>query len=330
MQQAHRWINIALPMTPNAFHLFFQAPTHPFPLLETIHVGDADDDTVGGISDAPKLREISFHYLSTVDKLLPLPFHQIQELSIASASGEACDLLLGVFSNLQTLIIGTSEQIYWHTLPPPQAREAVRKLVLRGDDARRHSAMDVLNVMNLPNLQELQLLDFANLDIPSVVSHVQRSGSQIATLCLRNTQIRGKDLLDLLRALPTVETLTMTKLIPNAITDTVLKALISAPHDTSHDTSQPTEIILPSLTKVVLDGTYLFSTDALLTMLESRLAAGNPCSALDVIDIALPNRLIGSCDLTRFANLRDARFSRLICLDGDKVPVWIRDGHWPR
>ncbi|KAJ7133294.1 hypothetical protein C8R44DRAFT_870701 [Mycena epipterygia] len=103
-------------------------------------------------------------------------------------------------------------------------------------------------------------------------------------------------------------------------TRNTLNALISQPAYDSGD------LVLPRLRKLILAGSYLFSTNLLLQMLESRLSASSLCTALAFVEITL-DREIRLSDLQRFAALRDAGFVNLTCRDGDKKPVRICNGH---
>jgi hypothetical protein len=193
---------------------------------------------------------------------------------------------------------------------------------LLGDEVKAFSVMDLLNGMNLPSLEHLQLFECDNWDFPSIKSFTERSGCQLKTLLLRNIRIRGSELLALLRILPTLETLEITGPFPNAVVNLVLAALTPQP--------ELGDLVLPALRKVALTGTYLFSTDALLKMLESRLSADNPDSVLSVIDITLPDRAVAMPDLERFAALHGASFASLTCFDGERKWVRICNGRWFR
>ncbi|KAJ6574607.1 hypothetical protein B0H19DRAFT_1254294 [Mycena capillaripes] len=112
--------------------------------------------------------------------------------------------------------------------------------------------------MNTPELRELLIVNCGAWDSPSVTSLAQRSGCHLERLVLLETRIRAGDLLDVLRAIPTLETLEITESIPNAVTDPVVEALTLSARQFA---------VLPILGTLVLKGAYLFGTDKLLTML---------------------------------------------------------------
>lgn len=158
--------------------------------------------------------------------------------------------------------------------------------------------MTLLNFMNFPNLEQLHHIDCSAIHVSSVASHTSRSGCRVKTLLLQNTRVRCGELLELLRALPTIDTLVMADLIPNAVTDTLLRELLLH-QDTP---TEGAETVLPTLKNLSISGAYLFSTDMLLNMLESRGGVDGPRSVLSVIDITLSRHCVGLADLMRFAS----------------------------
>ncbi|KAJ7174166.1 hypothetical protein C8R43DRAFT_1230852 [Mycena crocata] len=268
----------------------------------------------------PDTHTVSFRGVSQPDHVPQLPFHQIQRLAVDTVSGSMCGQLLSIFSNAHSFTVGSNLDPvrYWGEIPVPQSGPAVRTLVLLGKDTRGVSVMSLFQTMTLPNLQHLHFVDCAAFD--TLISHVDRSGSRLMTLVLENARIRGPDLLELLRAIPTVEKLEMTGLIPNSLTDVVLREF----------TPQLAlgELVLPALTHLTVAVTYLFSSSALLTMLESRMNSTNSTSALALIDFRLLDRIVLLEDLERFARLRrDAGFFSLKCWGRDKTSVRISNGH---
>ncbi|KAJ6574678.1 hypothetical protein B0H19DRAFT_607838 [Mycena capillaripes] len=207
-----------------------------------------------------------------------------------------------MFPNLTHLTISTDEEVV--RAPNPEPSLSVRDLTIFGENTT------LLNVMNLPNLKQLQIFNCEKWDSSSVEAHTQRSGCRLTTLSLHNVRIRGSELLQLLRALPTLETLQITQPFPNSVIDMVLAALTPRPH--------LNDLVLPVLTKIVLAGTYLFLTDSLLKLLEARLDSDYPGTSLAVIDITLRDRPIPTPDLERFAALRGSSFASLVCLDENR------------
>jgi hypothetical protein len=123
--------------------------------------------------------------------------------------------------------------------------------------------------------------------------------------------------------LPALHTLVLTEVTPNAFTNAVVDALTV--------TSSWDEVALPALTTLVLVGTHLFSTDKLLTMLESRTLANHPpqsLSSFTTIDIRLPARMIAQSDVRRFARaFRGTKTASLIYLNEARELFQITLGH---
>ncbi|KAJ7160406.1 hypothetical protein C8R46DRAFT_1286215, partial [Mycena filopes] len=84
----------------------------------------------------------------------------------------------------------------------------VRTLILLGFEHSLFSVLNVLDFITFPNLEKLEIVDCFKWNL-SVYSHIQRSGCQL-TLTLQNTRVGGRELLELLLFLPSLETLEMT------------------------------------------------------------------------------------------------------------------------
>ncbi|KAJ7176944.1 hypothetical protein C8R46DRAFT_1213516 [Mycena filopes] len=120
----------------------------------------------------------------------------------------------------------------------------------------------MLDTLTTPNLERLHLVDCPLWEAPLILPFITRSACPLRELALQNTKLRVGELLALLRLTPTLETLILTRLFPNSITDTLMGPLTPAPNNA--------DLLLPMLERVVIAGTYLFTTNALLNMLERR------------------------------------------------------------
>ncbi|KAJ7689327.1 hypothetical protein B0H17DRAFT_1202439 [Mycena rosella] len=150
---------------------------------------------------------------------------------------------------------------------------------------------------------------------PSIVLFLKYSACDLRELVLRHTRVRAGELVVILRLTPALEDLVLTELAPTSITDVVVRALTPFPG------SEPA---LPVLKRIVFAGVYLFSTDALLRMLESRTPS------LAVVDLVFPDRQVGPVDGARFAVLqRSTEYLTLRCLDEQRRPARIKDQRQP-
>ncbi|KAJ7689299.1 hypothetical protein B0H17DRAFT_1180301 [Mycena rosella] len=207
--------------------------------------------------------------------------------------------------------------------PMPHAFPELRKVTFDGE--KQISTLKVFNHMNIPSLKDLFLVDCRVWDTVSLSSLLQRSACQLEQLVLQTTDathttgVCTGELLILLRLTPTLTTLVLTQLLPNAITDALLEALIA---------QDATPAVLPVLTALVLAGIYLFSTDQLLNMLESRTTPHNH-HGLRTVDITLPSRQVSIPHLQRFsAVMRAVESSSLACLDEARSQVRIQVGKY--
>ncbi|KAJ7761793.1 hypothetical protein B0H16DRAFT_1688404 [Mycena metata] len=268
-------------------------PGKHFPSLESLAI--ASTDGFGKIVYAPKLRAVSLRNVHRAQLGQKPAFAlQILQLSANMGSGEMCQPLLSLFPNTIHFTISTKYKTPWRGLPDPNPHLSVRTLVFLGHEMRAYCVLEMLDVLNLPNLERLELIDCCNWDFRSIDSHMKRSGCALKELSLQSIRIRGPQLLELLRILPTLEKLEIigSWQIPNSITDAVILGL--------GPTDKP---LLSSLTNWVMHGTYLFSTDTLLHMLEYRFGDGKQCRTPTVVDIILRDRSFSVADLERFAAL---------------------------
>ncbi|KAK7051959.1 hypothetical protein R3P38DRAFT_2857845 [Favolaschia claudopus] len=182
------------------------------------------------------------------------------------------------------------------------------------------SEVNVLNHLTAPALKEL-LVSSCKLDNLTMQSFLSRSSARLQSLALHDTPIRAADLVSLLRMVPTVERLVLANLLPNAVTNRVVQSLTASP-------SSAEEILLPMMTSFVIDGGYLFTPDALFSMLESRLASTNALSQLKALNIILPTLAVPAPRLESFANTAKevVQSFRFLCSDETRRKIEVRSG----
>ncbi|KAJ7144147.1 hypothetical protein C8R44DRAFT_759539 [Mycena epipterygia] len=327
LQQTRRLNHLSMPMHMPHIGLLFAASIVA-PSLQTITFNSSPDSLAGitVFTDLPRIHAVSFGRLRSLDQIPPLPYHQIKQVSITlrSIPDMMCGELLLLFPNLQTLVVGISTQNMGTRHCPPsltlRLSSTLRTLILDGEDRRTDCLFCAFNGMNLPNLEQLELVNCCVWDPPSILSFQRRSACQLKELVLENTRVRATDLLDLLRLLPMLESLVMTHLIPNSVTNDFLAGLTFS---SSHSPRAP--VAVPMLTRIVLTGVYLCSTDALLRMVESRLNFDNSHNRLSNIHIGLETREVRLRDRERFASLPDLGFFCLDCLDEARRMVRVRN-----
>jgi hypothetical protein len=333
LDHAERWRHVQMPLHGEFLSVLSPAKgrLHQLETLEFMGSGHRSGGShkFDTFEVAPKLRFLSLHGLE--EDIPRLPWRQLQRIFVLDNIGDPflCRVLamtpglrdITVNNNLDHYIANPTN-LELHLPSSPE----LRKIVILG----RNSTMKVLNHMNAPGLKEIILIDCYVWDSPSITSLVHRSGCYPEKLVLQNTRVRSGELLALLRMLPALHTLVLTDATPNAFTNTVVDALTT--------TSSWDEVALPALTTLVLVGTYLFSTDKLLTMLESRTLANHPpqsLSSFTTIDIRLPARMIAQSDVRRFARaFRGIKTASLIYLNearelfqitvGDKAPLYCQ------
>ncbi|KAJ7160345.1 hypothetical protein C8R46DRAFT_1107854 [Mycena filopes] len=321
IQQAPRWERLRIPAAAMQHSTDFMSliPPH-LPILETVMWGSPFSLTRG--ITAPRLQSLSIGRISEMNDVPNIQAHRISHLS-AHSKTELWSKLLQKFPSVTHFTVRPSSGSSPDN-PPPRPSVTVQKLTLLAEDVSNIVLTAVLNSLNLPSLEWLRIFEGG---IPwgfirSLRSHTDRSGCRLKTLTLYDISISPLDLVDLLRVLPALETLEMIwtseSHVSGAMGDSVLVALVPNPDSDGG--------ILPALTKLVLSGRYTFSTEALLRMLELRLAPESPCASLDIIEINRADRIVSSFDLERFAALRAVTLTSLECLTEEGKRVWVCNG----
>ncbi|KAJ7160346.1 hypothetical protein C8R46DRAFT_1286014, partial [Mycena filopes] len=333
IREAPRWASLRLdgPVHETAF--LSHIPQH-LPLLESIELRGTGA-ALAPIS-APRLHTLSLSHISAMHDIpSALPAYQITALH-AFVELDLIAELLTCFPAVRTLTAGPppfafapARPFLWagSSLPTaPRACPSVRTLTLRAPaaDGRKSTVMDALTVLNLPGLRSIEVVGCLQWDGISFHAHTLRSGCTrvLQVLVLRDTGIGARELLELLCVLPVLTTLEMTGAFQSAhsITDSVLVALTPA--------LCTAEVVLPALTRLVLRGSYVFSTDALLKMLEARLDTESPWASLSTVDITLADRVVSWAELERFAALIAANgFISFECLAKNGEGVRVYNGH---
>ncbi|KAJ7176938.1 hypothetical protein C8R46DRAFT_1246131 [Mycena filopes] len=269
-----------------------------------------------GFVIAPQLRSIQVHLLRRLRCIPPLPFHQITKVAFVNSDRTAVWKALQLFINASRVDLSESLDGQFHgplapAAPDPHLNVVVIELRIRDDGSTERGSMAMLDTLTIPNLERLHLVDCLVWQGPSILPFVTRSGCSLRELVLQDTRARVGELLALLRLTPTLETLVLTQLLPNCITDALIGPLTPATNNAN--------LLLPVLERVTIAGTYLFGTTALLNMLERR------SPRLVNVNIVLADREIGAPDRARFAALRTAltKISRLVCLDETRSLVGV-------
>ncbi|KAJ7677726.1 hypothetical protein DFH06DRAFT_559366 [Mycena polygramma] len=318
---AERWQHVALPSSED-FLTHSSLAQDRFPSLETLefHRVFPQQKELGIFANTPRLQSLSLQSSEDISKLPALPWGQ---LTCVSAPDAFTVPLLARAPQLRGIIICMGHSAEQPVLPQPSFLPAhceyMRTIVLSGERSQNRALMKILLHIVTPQLTELFLVDCAAWDAASIPTILQRSGCHLKTLLLQDTRVRAGELVALLPSLPTVETLVLADCIPNALNNSVLEALTLF---------TGTDAVLPALRTFVLTGSYLFTPEKLLTMLESR--TGSQSQSLVTIDIVLLDSGFNDTELNRFVALRGLGSSRLRCLDQARRPVRFSSGNTGR
>ncbi|KAK7051994.1 hypothetical protein R3P38DRAFT_2858010 [Favolaschia claudopus] len=211
-----------------------------------------------------------------------------------------------------------------HSAPLQATLHLLHKLhVHHKDRPSLENELNLLNHLTAPAMKELFVSSckLDNLTSLTIQSFLSRSSARLQSLALHDTPIRAADLVSLLRMVPTVQRLTLAKLLPNAVTNRVVQSLTASAFSAE-------EILLPKMASFVVDGGYLFTPDALFSMLESRLASTNALSQLKALTIILPTLAISASRLESFANTAKQVLQsfRFLCSDETRRKIEVTSG----
>ncbi|KAK7051910.1 hypothetical protein R3P38DRAFT_3255158 [Favolaschia claudopus] len=245
-------------------------------------------------STAPQLRTVSIRGWSYRVMLPPLPWSQVTRLCMDSGTDSPA-----LWQSRQILSQAKDDRdlsfrISYAQAAPHVVLPHLDKIILLGPSTVTGHEMEILRRITAPALNQFHVVNLKFWDTPPMLEFIKRSDFSLQTLVFFRVPIRAIDLVPILRAVPTVQTLFLEDLIPNAITNPVMDALTAHP-------ATPAETVLPAMSTFVLAGAYLFGQDNLLTMLESRVTLPDLITPLTDVEISLPKLPI---DMSPVALLR--------------------------
>ncbi|KAJ7159669.1 hypothetical protein C8R46DRAFT_1287144 [Mycena filopes] len=222
-------------------------------------VGTSEMTKTNAFALAPRLTRLDFHII--LDLLPSLPLHQLKVLFTSHSS----IALANRCSNLTVLICTDI------------VRETGSPVVTNATTLHLHTGIIRFHDATAPRATYLRLVGVGiPWSQPRFALFAQRSecATTLHTLVLDDILIHGNDLIALFPLIPAVRSLRMHALRPHALTDKVVHALTP-------------DGLLPELTALTVEGSYLFGSASLLTMLEAR------APALRAVTLHLKHRQFG-------------------------------------
>ncbi|KAJ6511234.1 hypothetical protein DFH09DRAFT_1435180 [Mycena vulgaris] len=190
--------------------------------------------------------------------------------------------------------------------PRPGSLLTANTLFLRGP-----LSATTLHHFSAPALAHLHLHhEQHEWQIPPFGDFLSRPGCTLRSLTIADVLVRAPALLKLFPLLPSLEALSLRSLRPHALLDSALRTLTLSPG------APP---LMPALGSLTLSGSYLFSTPALLTLLESRAAP----SGFQRVDLLMNHRQFSAEDLRRLRALHGVNV-RLNLVSGDKNVAFVK------
>ncbi|KAJ7684201.1 hypothetical protein DFH06DRAFT_1516 [Mycena polygramma] len=296
IQNSERWLRMTIPLDLGLLSLF--APVKGrLPSLEVASfscpskTSEEEDSALGEVDVfeiAPRLRSLSLRNAASGE--VPLfPLKQLEKVLFTNLSNNTIIQMITQSPDLRSLTC------YWHggaptfldveALPFP----SLVTIALSG-------SCNILQYLTTPNLESISLTDMQHSAAFRMIELLQRSRCSTHSLQLENVWIHGNSLVEMLRAMPTLRTLSIVDGKPNSLTDKAIEALVVDQNDS---------VVLPALRNLTVRGSYLFRTSTLLDMLESRAGTTNG-PKLQNVDLRLDHRQFTAAELERFRTLREA------------------------
>ncbi|KAJ7256085.1 hypothetical protein C8J57DRAFT_1651542 [Mycena rebaudengoi] len=224
--------------------------------------------------DAPRLHTLALNGSCTQEVITELPAHQIRNLTLFGLCAESWDILRRHLPNVVNLTLNfTFTQNSTPGIPPqPHAKLCV----LRFNLEHSHDGLDAFNHLNTPFASHLEMSGATRWRLSPIQLFLDRSGCALQEVVLTNVKVRASDLGAFFRLVPTLNSLTLTEMPGIAVSDVLFRSLLVTE-------SQPA--LLPTLSQIILTGSYLGSTSSILMMLESRSLPHEHCSPFIAVEI---------------------------------------------
>ncbi|KAJ7735504.1 hypothetical protein B0H16DRAFT_1695644 [Mycena metata] len=247
--------------------------------------------------DAPRLHSLELNRSNDLlDLKSALPVARIRTLRF---SGSTSGHHLASFERLTSMLsIQTNDPPTLHPVPPPALRSletwhvelpSFRKLVPHTVTVNffgrfRTPALNALHIRRLTSAEGL------GTDL------LRRSECELLTLVLEDPRISSTDILTIFPATPSLHTLAIISGEKDVLQDDFFTALTLQ--------SDPLTHLLPQLQNFRVDGTFEFTTDTLLAMLESRSSPESAQTArLCNIELRLRDRVLPTGELQALIEL---------------------------
>ncbi|KAF6751655.1 hypothetical protein DFP72DRAFT_816240 [Ephemerocybe angulata] len=277
LSQSHRWHSIDLTL-PEACYNEIKAFNAEYPILTNIalqpllsdaHVSQAERKRLDVFENVPQLSQLRLNGYYLDDCLVP--WSQLQELVLQHVYIDECFFALNQTINLVSCTLSTmllndcNRPVAKRYLPLPRL-ESLRMQGASGKD----QGMLVQHLV-VPSLSEFVLSSLdASVAFEDIPGMVTRSGCLLRVFELNGLDLSEAPLVDLLRDLPTIETL---RIAPNS-SDMSNLFLETAEGDVSPVSPAPTTAhvgpFLPNLQHLEYDGDASFDEETLMRMIRLR------------------------------------------------------------
>ncbi|KAK7023245.1 hypothetical protein R3P38DRAFT_3195260 [Favolaschia claudopus] len=335
LENSERWAEVDLPLNPELLHRLSPAQGR-LESLHTVTIRDTHESFYSGpnppprstlFSISPNLRMLRLIDTCTAISGMPtLPLSHLTHLCIDSRRLGDPELYHFVVQaqnvrDLSFRIQGGGDFIGGPP-PPPVVLCNSQKITVYGHSLDNYAEFNVFKSMVAPELETLFLVHCRFWNKLTLQSFAERSKFNLRQLLIQSTPLRSADLVAILRLLPTVETLTLADLIPNAVTNVLAQSL------TMGADSPADEAVLPNLTALCIDGVYLVGAGPLLTMLQSRMTSPPSSSRLRDLHIIMRKLVVPATRLEEFlpAAKMALKSLRFVCVDEARRNVAMESG----
>ncbi|KAJ7896747.1 hypothetical protein B0H14DRAFT_3853632 [Mycena olivaceomarginata] len=293
IQNSNRWLRIYFPLDYRLLSLFASVrgrlsslEVASFACPSSTALSEPSDHSLEDIDAfqlAPKLCSLSLRDGTSDVPLFPL--EQLERVLFTNMSNASIVLMMAKSPSLRSLTCRWSGN--W-TDPDPEAPPSIfaslTTIDFKGD-------YHLLRYLTAPRLESLSLTDVRQISGSMLPAFLQCSHCNVGKLLLDGVWAHWTLIVEALRLIPTLHTLTILDGRPNSVADKALEALAIDPG-----------AVIPGLRNFTLHGSYLFRTSQLLHMLESRVT--NVPGQLRLVDLRLDQREFAERDLERFRGLK--------------------------
>ncbi|KAJ7223829.1 hypothetical protein C8J57DRAFT_1482121 [Mycena rebaudengoi] len=314
LASSRTWCHLDLRLENEGVPLLNSIRNH-LPLLRTLQLhrqlSGSQSHRFDMFSNCPVLQCVDLRSFVDLDKII-LPVQQLKKLTLTDFCGQ-WSLLPNLITAQALEFHQEHGRIFMSGSGSPSTYPLLHTLKL-SSDIRVDSWDPELNEFIFPCLSTLVMQNTGHR-LTHVASLIHRSQCNLDTLILDGMDFYDTSLLNLLHDILSLRRLSLLNLARLAITDKILNSLSGSP---------ASQIYLPNLQHLRLEGSYHFRHHILCDLLHSRSPGGWHAVKLVSASIKLHNSEVGPIEVERLHKfVAEGMHISLYCLDDTDEPVML-------